>query len=80
MPDNCDAYGTEEDAIEGLNSIYELSKRQLTELKVNGITELRRDQGGSYCEVSACSCDEPWEHSEWNNPDSWMEYREEDEV
>jgi len=79
LPDNCSAYEKEEDAIEGLNEIYELNKRQLKELKNNGTTELKLDQGGAYCEVSSCDCDEPWEHDEFGDKSNWEEYLEEEE-
>ena len=74
MPDNCGAYLTLKYAIEGLNEIYELSKRQLKELKDYGSTELRRSQGGAYCEVSECHCDFPWEHEEFGDKSDWADY------
>ena len=74
MPDNCQAYTSLEDAIDGLDNIYELNKRQLRELKRDGTTELNRNQGGAYCEISECDCDSPWEHAEFDDKDNWPEY------
>ena len=82
MPDNCSAYGNFEDAINGLNEIYELEQWQLDNLRefASGYscTELNREQGGAYCEISSCDCLEPWEHSEFDSPDNWPEYCEEE--
>jgi hypothetical protein len=79
MPDNCQAYYSPEDAVDGLNNIYELSEQQLVELTDNWITYLAREQGGAYCEISDCDCDEPWSHSEYDGPENWEEEEEEEE-
>ncbi|MEI6297620.1 MAG: hypothetical protein WCO84_08370 [bacterium] len=71
MPDNCSAYETKENAIEGLNCIYELSRGQLKELKQYDSTDLNRNQGGAYCEISECDCDSPWEHDEFGDEKDW---------
>jgi hypothetical protein len=82
IPDNCSAYRSIEDAIEGLDAIYELEGWQRVELSrlatlrdVDGVAvELYREQGGAYCEISTCDCDAPWEHSEGDSADEWPEY------
>lgn len=74
MPDNCQAYESLEPAIDGLDNIYELSPEQLQKLRDNGTTKLTREQGGAYCEVSECDCDEPWEHAEFDDEDNWPDY------
>lgn len=83
MPDNCQAYESLEDAIDGLNCIYELEQWQLDNLaEFSGgysSTELTRDQGGAYCEISSCDCDAPWEHAEFDSADNWPDYVEEEE-
>jgi len=83
MPDNCMAYANLEDAIDGLDDIYELEIWQLDNLKEfsggYSSTELNRDQGGAYCEISSCDCSEPWEHAEYDSPDNWPDYAIEDE-
>jgi hypothetical protein len=79
IPDNCQAYTSIENAVNGLDDIYELSLRQLKELQDSGSTELKRKQGGAYCSIYPCDCDSPWEHSLEAEPDNWEEYREEEE-
>jgi hypothetical protein len=79
MPDNCQAYDTRESAIDGLDNLYELSREQLKVLTHYGDTNLKREQGGSYCEVSECDCPRPWEHGEGDEPENWPEYHEEEE-
>jgi len=87
MPDNCQAYETISDAIDGLDRIYELYQWQRIELgkleKMRDIdgtcVALRRKQGGAYCEISVCDCDSPWEHAEFDSPENWPEYAQEPE-
>lgn len=74
LPDNCSAYRRKGDAVEGLDDIYELSRRQKISLRQFGIVELRRSQGGAYCEISECTCDSPWEHDEQGSREDWPEY------
>lgn len=78
LPDNCSSYRSEEDAIGGLDCIYELTNKQKRELKDQGLTELTRKQGGAYCSVSSCDCSEPWEHEEFGTPMDWPEYLEDE--
>ena len=79
LPDNCASYRNLEDAISGLDNIYELSDKQKKELLLYSSTKLDREQGGAYCEVSDCDCDSPWEHEEMGSQDDWPEYTEEEE-
>lgn len=72
LPDNCSAYHTKEDAIEGLNLIYELDEDQVKNLEVSNYTNLTPEQGGQHCTVSECNCDEPWEHDEFGEKQEWM--------
>jgi hypothetical protein len=64
LPDNCYAYDSLSDAIDSLVSLYELSKRQTRELKSYGITYLRTDKGGAYCEIMDCDCGNPEIHND----------------
>jgi hypothetical protein len=79
MPDNCSTYRSRADAIEGLDSIYELTSEQKDELKVSNTVRLTREQGGAYCEVSECSCSSPWEHEEFGCEEDWEDYTDDDE-
>lgn len=72
LPDNCSAYKTKEDAIGGLNCIYELEDDQIKDLESSGHTNLTQEQGGQYCEVLECDCNEPWEHDEFGEKQEWM--------
>lgn len=74
LPDNCGAYKKRKDAINSMISLYELSRRQATELRKYGTVALKRTQGGAYCEVSECDCAEPWEHDEFGDRNEWEEY------
>lgn len=73
LPDNCSALHSEEDAVDTLDGIYELSEEQRDELTESWSVKLTRDQGGAYCEISECNCDVPWEHDEFGDPDDWKE-------
>lgn len=74
LPDNCNAYHFEEHAVDAMTELYELSDEQVEELKATGSVELTSEQGGEYCEVSACTCERPWEHSEDDSEDEWPDY------
>jgi hypothetical protein len=90
LPDNCSAYTSLDDAIGALDSIYELTESQLTDLHEfsdgYSSTELNQgenpddsddyeyDQGGEYCEISTCTCDSPWEHDETGSKEDWGSY------
>jgi len=87
LPDNCAVYKTPKDAVEGLNSIYELSTRQVRELRRTGSVLLTRGQGGEYyewseCKWSECNCPEPWIHddgfteSQWKTEHGWDDFYE----
>jgi hypothetical protein len=73
LPDNCHAYKKRKDAVDSMIDLYELSRRQATYLRQNDSVELRKGQGGSYCEVTECNCDSPWEHSEDDSRSDWVE-------
>ena len=62
-----------------MDCIYELTNKQKRELRVQGLTELTRKQGGAYCEVSECDCSEPWEHDEMGSRNDWPEYFDEED-
>jgi hypothetical protein len=79
MPDNCSTYRSRANAIEGLDSIYELTSEQKDELEVSNTVRLTREQGGAYCEVSECSCSSPWEHDEFGCEEDWEDYTDDDE-
>ena len=64
LPDNCYSYDRLQQAVDSLADLYELSKRQIGELKSYGITYLRPDQGGAYCEITECECDDPDQHND----------------
>ena len=74
LPDNCDAYPNKKGAVDSMIALYELSRRQATELRQTGIVNLRRDQGGEMCKVSDCNCHEPWIHSDDGDKYNWDDY------
>lgn len=75
MPDSCNAYETRDAAIEFLADLLELSDEQTQELKDFSTVECTQEQGADYCEVTACTCISPWEHSDdMNSQDNWHEY------
>jgi hypothetical protein len=64
LPDNCQSYDDLSGAVDSLVSLYELSKRQARELKSFDITYLNPDQGGAYCEIIECRCNNPNQHND----------------
>lgn len=67
MPNYCEAFDTESDAIHALLDLHELSSRSVyaMELRHNGYTELRlHKHGNEYAEVTFCDCDDPDQHSD----------------
>lgn len=67
IPNYCDVYASFDDAVESLCQVHDLGpySRFRKELKKHGYTELNlRKHGNAYAEVSECSCEEPWIHSD----------------
>lgn len=64
LPSSCDVHETLKEAVESLKQFYELSQRQVKELKKFRIVDLRKDQGNEYAEIMECKCNEPGEHQD----------------
>jgi hypothetical protein len=65
MPDNCGAYPTEEDAVQSLIDLFELGRVRAKSLRESLYLDLNPSRdGASYCEVTSCTCDEPWVHDD----------------
>lgn len=63
LPDNADVYDTVDDAVVGLDSIFEFSKAQRKELRRDYYLELKGpEDGADYCEIVECDCKHPEQH------------------
>lgn len=65
---------TLDDAVDDLAQTFDLGRDRKRQLKRDHYLELnpRRD-GASYCEITQCDCDSPWEHDENGTPEDWQE-------
>jgi hypothetical protein len=55
MPDNNETYSTPAAAISDLVELFEMSRRQIKELKRNWTIELHPADGAEYAEVTECT-------------------------
>lgn len=86
LPNFCEVYETEKQAVEGLDALCELSRQQKRELRLYGLTDLTKAQGNEYAEVVECDCNEPGGHQDdmtveqfrKNNPEFYPEGDEEE--
>jgi hypothetical protein len=74
LPDFCQALESRRDAVDVAINVYELSRRQATELRQTQSVELRQNQGAEYCEISECGCNKPWIHGDLSTPADWPQY------
>ena len=64
MPDSCNSYETEQDAVDSLTALLELTDEQAQELEERGIVDCTPEQGAEYCSVDECDCSEPECHND----------------
>lgn len=73
LPDYCAAYRAYADAVDGAADLYELGRDRRRTLKRVMYVDLGPPYGADYCEIVECDCDEPWVHSEMDEPEDWHE-------
>jgi hypothetical protein len=62
LPDYCDVFQRQEEAVGTLADIHELSHRDKNILRSNGYVDVA--VGADYAQVLECNCDAPQIHSE----------------
>jgi hypothetical protein len=67
--DHCAVNHTYEDAVEYIADMFELGRTRKAELRRSAYLELGR--GADYAEITACHCNEPWQHDEDMTEDDW---------
>jgi hypothetical protein len=65
---------TLDDAVSALCYAFELSDAQAQVLRRDYHVRFRPDGSTEYCEITVCTCDQPWEHE--TDPDSPLRRRE----
>jgi len=76
LPNHCQGHRSRGEAILSLIDLHDLPERgtKSIQLKVDGYTDLDlATQGNEYAEVTECTCDEPWVHSDTDTPKDWEE-------
>ena len=68
-------------AVDSLQGVFDLGRNRTRELKRDRYLSLnpQRD-GASYCEITECDCDEPWQHEEYADQltrDEWADWMQE---
>jgi hypothetical protein len=79
LPNVCEAFCTQTDAVDYLASIHELGVRRRRKLAKNNYLELNMHgshrppvpaDGNEYCEIQECECDDPVVHCDSDEFDS----------
>lgn len=72
-PDSCDVYDRKEDAVRSLVSTFDGERGLFTGLMRDHYFEFPSpgQAGADYAEISRCTCDTPWVHSESMTEADW---------